>query len=122
MTYTITIPNWHPTRLNELLGNHFQASRLKKADREMVGIYAFTSEVPHAQGKRRVTLKITLGPGERGGDADAYWKSLLDALVCCGRLVDDNSQQCEIVPVQYDRGERKTVIILEDLDPATKAG
>ena len=60
--------------------------RLKKADREVVGLHARLSGIPPATGRRRVSLVLTLAPRQRGGDPDAYWKSTLDALTACGLL------------------------------------
>ncbi|HZZ77475.1 MAG TPA: hypothetical protein VFE62_03090, partial [Gemmataceae bacterium] len=90
MIYTLFIPRWHPTPLNKLLGNHFRAARLKKADREMVHWYCHINKIPHASGKRRVTLTIILKPGQRACDPDSPWKSCCDALVACGALREDN--------------------------------
>lgn len=116
--YVVVIPRWHPRRLNELLAcRHWgKRHRLKKADQNMVAAYCHQAGVPLAAGKRRVSLRITLGPRQRGADPDAYWKVLLDALVECGRLKDDSRQWCEVTPVEYDRGpERVTTITMEDV-------
>ncbi len=118
MRYVIDIPNWHPTPLNKLLTCHWaKAGRLKKADRDMVAFYAKVANVPPAEGRRRVSLTITLAPGQRGGDTDAYWKALLDSCVACGLLKNDNRQWCELAPVAFQRGEtRSTRIELEDME------
>lgn len=113
----IACPMWHPTRLNQLLGCHWRAAKLKKADRYAIRVYAMIADVPKATGKRRVTLTIGLGPKQRAGDPDAYWKSLLDAMKHAGLLVDDNRQHCELAPVVFERWPTKgTVITLEDLE------
>jgi Holliday junction resolvase RusA-like endonuclease len=118
---TVTIPNWHPKRLNELIGCHWAAAgRKKKADRNLV--WAYTRKVPKAKLPRRVTLTLTMAPRQRRGDGDAYWKSLLDALVHCGLLVDDGPKWCELAPVRYVRGPAMaTEIGLEDLAPPATA-
>jgi hypothetical protein len=55
-----------------------------------------------------------LGPRQRGADPDAYWKSLLDALVHAGLLVDDSPKWCELGPVRFEREcRRKPAIQLE---------
>jgi hypothetical protein len=47
---------------------------------------------------------------------DSYWKSLLDALVHAGLLVDDNRQHVQLGEVEFERGTaRATTITLEDL-------
>lgn len=115
----IEIPRWHPARLNQLLNSHWGLrSKLKKQDRAIVAGHAggFRSMATKATGRRRVSLVITLAPRQRGGDPDAYWKSLLDALVKNGLLIDDSRTWCELGPVEYRRGaEMATTIILEDV-------
>ena len=122
MTHTVRIPNWVPARLNQLLGGHWaKAARLKKADRDTRAL-AFR-QTPRATGRRRVSFTVTLGPRMRAGDSDAYFKSLLDGLVQCGQLVDDNRQHCEIMMPEFDRAAIKaTTITLTDVSPlgATK--
>lgn len=115
--YVISIPNFHPTTLNKLLGSHYHAaSRLKAGDTQMIGIYAYIAKVPKATGKRRLEIIITLAPGQRGADVDAYGKSTLDALVNLGMLKDDNRQWLELEPVKYERGAAKaTTLILTDI-------
>lgn len=117
MTYTVTIPGWHPTRLNQLLRNWGKEHRLKSKDRGIVGSYCLLSaRIPPAMGKRRVTLTIVLGKGQRGGDVDSYHKSLLDSLKACHMITDDNQQGAELAPVQFKRAPLPgTVIELEDL-------
>jgi hypothetical protein len=113
--YTVRIFGWQPQRLNDLMHCHWsKKNRLKKSDRDIVAYYA--SWIPKAVGKRRVTLTITLGPRQRGGDVDAWWKSTLDALVCCQLLRDDCKEWVELAPLVYERGpERATSLTLEDL-------
>jgi hypothetical protein len=115
--HSLVIPNWHPRRLNELVGCSWQKRhRLKREDRELVAGYARLAGNPLAVVKRRVSLKLTLAPGQRAGDVDSYWKSLLDSLVCAGLLVDDDRQHVELGAVDFDHGaERETMIVLEDL-------
>jgi hypothetical protein len=61
--FTLTIPGWHPRRLNELVGCSWRKrQRLKRADRELVTRYARLAEIPAAVVKRRVSLKLTLAP------------------------------------------------------------
>jgi hypothetical protein len=117
MRHILEIPGWHPTRLNNLFGHWVRCHRLKKADRETVGLYARMVGIPRAKGKRRVSLVLTLAPRQRAADPDAWWKSVLDALVQAGLLVDDNRQGCELGSVTFRRGrQRATTIILEDVE------
>jgi hypothetical protein len=116
--WALTIPGWHPCRLNALVGCSWRKRhRLKRADRELVAGYAHLAGIPPAVVKRRVSLRLTLAPGQRAADPDAYWKSVLDALTACGLLVDDNRQGVELGGVAFERGPaRATAIVLEDLD------
>lgn len=112
--HTVYIPEWHPTPVNELLGNRFKASRLKKADREM--LWAYTRGIPNAEGKRSLQLMIRLKKGQRACDPDAYNKSTNDALVHLNLLTDDNRQGVELLPVEFERGDAwGTRIALRDL-------
>jgi Holliday junction resolvase RusA-like endonuclease len=117
MSWTMFIPDWHPTKLNQLIGRHFAVvARLKRVDRWHIATWSLRDGVRAAQGKRRVQLTIILGPRQRAADPDAYWKCLLDALVHCGLLKDDNRQWVELAPVEFDRGKQKaTIIKLEDI-------
>jgi Holliday junction resolvase RusA-like endonuclease len=104
-TFTMIIPHWHPTRLNILMGKHWaKTGRLKKADAAMIWYYGKSIVMFKATGKRKAELTIILKKGHRGADPDAYNKSLLDALVTCGLLTDDNRQGVELMPVVYRRG------------------
>lgn len=115
----LIIPDWHPARLNQWDGQHWaKRAKLKKADREFIAVYAHQQEIPKAASKRRVSLVLTLGKRQRGGDPDSYWKSVLDGLVHSGLLVDDSKEWVELGTVDYARGlhgVRQTEIVLEDL-------
>jgi hypothetical protein len=115
-SYTLTVPNWQPARLNQFVGRHWSSGhRLKKSDRILLAGYAMAAAIPPASGKRRVSLEITLSPRQRAGDPDAYWKSVLDGLVAARLLIDDNRQHVELGTVAFRRGDgRQTTIILED--------
>jgi Holliday junction resolvase RusA-like endonuclease len=112
----LAIPNWIPATLNQWDGRHWSVrARLKKADRDLVAWYAREQEIPKATGKRRVSLEIVLGPRGRKSDPDAYWKSVLDALVSCQALLDDSAKWVELGQVTFSRGPRGSAITLEDL-------
>lgn len=118
MTYTITIPQWHPATNNQLLEGRWQAAKYKRSDRSVVAYYSKKSKCPKAEGKRLVGLFIMLKKGQRGADVDAYHKSLLDALVKAEMLVDDNSNWAELSPVEFERGTESvwgTRITLTDI-------
>jgi hypothetical protein len=71
--YRVEIPGWHPATVNQLLKSVRGRIRLKKADRKWVGDYlGLLHRVPRAQGRRRVSLRIILGPGRKASDVDAW--------------------------------------------------
>jgi hypothetical protein len=118
--HRIEIPQWRPASLNDMLCCHWTtANRLKKSDRETITAYSIKSEIPKAEGKRRVSLEIHISGRQQEADPDAYWKSLLDGLTRCGMLVDDQAKYCQMGTVTYYREEspeaRKTIVVLEDL-------
>ena len=117
--HVIDIPNWNPTPLNKLLGNWRAAAKLKKADREMIWAYCRKVGINCYEGtpvKRSVELIITLEPRQRPFDVDSLFKSTLDALVHAYALFNDSPKWCELLPVRFERGERKaTRIVLRDL-------
>ena len=116
--YVIEIPNWTPAKINELLGHRQKATRLKKRDREIVWGYTRQVKIPPQERKRRISLAIIL-PTSRPGpfpDPDAFFKSLNDALVYAGALVNDSPKWVELAPVQYERAAQwGTRIVLEDI-------
>ena len=114
--HRIIIPDWVPVSVNQLTRSWRRANRLKAHDREMVAVYARVQQVPAAICKRRVSVTITVDHAGHRPDPDNLLKSLLDALVQCGRLVDDSIQWCELGPVVVEIGSmRQTVIQLEDV-------
>lgn len=112
----VNIPNWTPTSVNKLMSNHWaSANRLKRADTQMIAAYAHKAGVKKAEGKRSVQTILTVHTG-RAPDPDNIQKSLNDALVKCGLLVDDSHIWLETQPVKILRGKAKhTTIILEDM-------
>jgi hypothetical protein len=90
--------------------------RLKKQDLRMVCAYAWQAKIPPATGKRRVSLRVTLGEDMREFDYDAPWKSLLDAMKHAKLIVDDSCRYVEQGPVTFSRDPAAwgTVITLEE--------
>jgi hypothetical protein len=115
--YRLEICGWTPTLVNELLHAHpMRAATLKRSDRDLVRGYAFVAGIPAALGKRRVSVELHGWPRGRLPDPDAVWKSLLDALVAAGLLVDDSARWCEPVPPTFVRSpRRRTVVTLESV-------
>lgn len=120
VTHTLTIPNWHPSRLNQLMGHWAERARRKKGDAEFVFVYAYLARIPRATGKRRVDLVVTLAKGQRSPDRDAWWKSTLDALVHARLLRDDCPKWCVPGSVEYRRADGPaTTILLTDMEDPT---
>jgi len=111
------IPGWHPTPLNKLLRSHWgTAAKLKAKDRKIITTAARAYGVAPAPGRRKVSLFLVLGKGQRAADPDAFWKSTLDALVACGALKDDDRLHVELAPPAFARGDAPaTFITLEDV-------
>jgi Holliday junction resolvase RusA-like endonuclease len=117
-THTLHVEGWQPAKLNELMRVHWSSRRqLKETDYSTVLVEACNQNVPKAEGRRRVSVRYTLGKFQRLPDVDdPFAKSLLDALVRALLLVDDSPKWCEYARVQYQRGPRKaTTVTLEDL-------
>jgi Holliday junction resolvase RusA-like endonuclease len=115
-TQTLVIPDWTPPTCNQLFrGRLRDRIRLAKEARQLIRGYTM-GICPVAKSKRRVTLRIILGPRQKAADVDAYWKAVCDGLKHGEMIVDDSRQWCELAPVQYGRADRKrTEIVLEDV-------
>ena len=109
----LVIPRWHPATKNQLRRGVRARIRLKKADRAMLCAYAMAVKVPRAQGKRRISLHIVLGKGQRGADTDGYWDSLLDGCKHAGLIVDDSHQWVELAPVLFSRDPQQWGTVIE---------
>lgn len=119
MKWEVVISGFLPTTVNELLKLHWaQRHKRKRTDCDLVGFLCIEKCVPLAATKRRVTVTFS-APGGRGAkhsDKDARYKVLLDALVKCGRLVDDSDKWCEWMPPTHVKGKKQTMIVLEDVE------
>jgi len=104
-----------PVALNALFCHWAERSRLKRIDRQVIYLAAREAGVPRAPGRRRVSLDVRGWPGGRMPDPDAFWKSVLDALVAAGMLTDDDQAGVEMGHVILSRGGPRTIITLEDL-------
>jgi hypothetical protein len=115
--WTMEIPGWAPTLDNRLVYAHWSvARRRKRRDAEVVGMAALVYGVPRATGRRRLRLTIR-GRFGRFPDDPAPLKSLWDALVKNGLLVDDSREWLEMAwPPTFERGPKRTVIELEDVE------
>ena len=114
--HTIDIPSWNPVPINKWRGRHWGVRhKLQRGQAAIIGVYALQQGVPKATGRRKVRLTV-YKPG-KAPDADAYDKSLLDALVTCGLLVDDSQEwiegRMEVVVIKSK--QRRTLIRLEDV-------
>lgn len=120
--HELTIHGWIPARLNELIGNRRKGAALKRRDRHKVAAEVGFRPIPKATGRRRVTIEITFAKGDRSGDPDSYFKSLLDSAKHAGLIKDDTRKWVQITEPIYlplnprHRTERRsTRIILEDV-------
>jgi hypothetical protein len=121
-THRFFIPGWRPMRLNQMIGrNKYAVSRAKKKEYEMVGAYAILAMVPRATGRRSVRLEVVLEGRQQRVDQDAYSKVVLDALVECGLLIDDDKANVAWEQPTFTRREANdgqeagTWIVLTDL-------
>jgi hypothetical protein len=116
--WEILIPDWHPTSLNKL--NYVRRKiRSKKEDRKTIHDYAVTlCQVPPATGPRVVSAHVQARSMAHQLDPDNILKSLLDALVQVGLLLDDDARHCILGSITAGAGaERYTRITLEDAIP-----
>jgi Holliday junction resolvase RusA-like endonuclease len=114
-TYRLEILNWHPASANMLDRNRWVRYSCKKRDAKMVRGYALAGQVPPATCKRRVSVTLEYSTRRWHMDPENAQKSLLDALVNVGLLVDDNQKWKEMGVWESVRtGRAATVIVLED--------
>ena len=115
--WTLTVQNWHPTRLNAVRGRHWAVEhRAKRTDAAIYRFAAIVAGCPKATGRRRVRLEMGGWRTGKVPDKDAWAKVCLDALVRAGLLTDDGERGLEgQLEVVYHRGAKKwTRLILED--------
>jgi len=143
--WRVEVPGWVPTSLNELVGNHAKAGRLKKRDARTIAAACVLAGVPrvgldaheraHRKAlaivgpqpgdptprRRHVRLEVRLAKGERALDEDNYFKSLMDGLKRAGMLFEDSRQWAtHDSTIAFTRGrdtwDRGCVIVLRDLE------
>lgn len=116
-SWRIEIPGWRPTTVNELLRLHWsERGRRKSSDVATIRVHALLCGADvMATCRRHVDLEISR-PCGRPLDEDNVWKSLKDALVRVGLLVDDSPRWCEQGTPTFPRGPLRTVITLTDLE------
>ncbi len=116
-TSTLTVPDWLPCPLNDLLRMHWaKRNRVLRIEAEFVAGYARLQHIPRARGKRRVSLRMVLQGQDKVRDADGCWKGILDHLVKARLLIDDSVEFVELGNVTFECGERRaTAIVLEDI-------
>jgi len=116
VTHILTVDGFHPAKLNTYLGRHWAVgARKKKDDAQRLGIEAHLQGVAKATGKRRLSIVIRYAKG-RPCDADSILKSLLDACVTCGLLLDDGPKSLELGSITHEHAARKGLVLtLEDL-------
>jgi hypothetical protein len=117
MIHFLWLPAYRPPTLNQLMRGTLKARiRLAKECKQFVGAYARMQGTPPATGRRRVSLTIVLKGRQQEADVDAYFKSLLDALVHHGLLLSDRVEHCRLGDVTHTRlGVPGTRVYLEDL-------
>lgn len=115
--YYLCLDGFTPTSVNRLMFAPVRRRiHLMRGDKELIAHYAREQNIPKATGPRRISLQITLGKGQRRLDPSNVWKSLEDALVAAGLLIGDSDRWVVHGSVDWDRGERRTVIVLEDME------
>jgi hypothetical protein len=116
MTWHVTIANWRPRTVNELLSMHWRAcGRAKAGDMNVIAIHCYAAKVPKATGRRAVSIRMVCAKG-RSLDPDAVPKSLLDALVQAGYLMDDNTTWLQFDGCTIERGKQlSTNITIRDI-------
>lgn len=121
MSWSLTLP-MIPDSMNVRERRHFRA-RSKELEQITTAIGTLASEqgIPHARGRRAVTVTIHKGKRSRVTDdpanRDSRAKSLLDAMVKLGLLVDDSDKWLDWGHVHEGErlDEKCTVIELRDV-------
>lgn len=117
--HVLWLPSWTPWSLNKLLGHWAERMRRKKRDKEIIQNAVVLHGTPQATRKRKVEVLVVLAKGRKRRDGDNLHKSLLDALVHAGALVNDSNDWCVAERPTYARvvadAVPGTMIVLTDL-------
>jgi hypothetical protein len=114
--WVVTIPGWTPVSVNRLIGcSRFKAADLKRKDADRVAGEVLVAGVPRATGKRLVAVRYQVPNLSRAQDPDNGSKSLRDALVACGMILDDSASAAVFVEPVVEKGKKATVIRIEDV-------
>src|SRR3954447_19057467 len=85
--HILAIDGWHLGTFHWLIDCHWgERSRLKRSDREAIGLGARLAAILPTTSKWRVSPVLIFASRQWAGDTDGPWKSILDALVhadCC---------------------------------------
>lgn len=111
------IPRWHPPSLNSVRNRPWHAEyRAKRNMRDLLAAYFIMAGGEFATGKRRVSLTLVMGKGQRRCDRSNLTKLLNDAMKAARIIKDDGPKWLEESEIQYTRGaEWGTRIVVEDL-------
>lgn len=114
--WAVEIPGWRPAFASELKCHPMIAARLKKRDARVVAKACRVYGVTRPVGRRKVAFLIV---NRYGGfpDPDAPLKSGLDALKTAGAIVDDSDRWCSWDKPTFGRGDLRTVLTIEDINP-----
>lgn len=112
--YKVTIPDFHPHTVNELIRVHWsKARRFKRGDCDILRHYL--KDIPKASGKRSIQVCLVNDARGRKKDPDSIFKSLLDGLVQIGILKDDSDTWLHLQPVTYQHGKKATIITITEV-------
>ncbi len=112
--WVVTILGWHPVSDNKLKGHRMKIHRLKMADAAVIAAEFHNAGVTKATGRRRVSVVVYQDKG-RPLDGANLNKSLRDAMVQSGGIVDDSAKWAEFVGPDVEKGRKATVITIEDI-------
>jgi Holliday junction resolvase RusA-like endonuclease len=109
----IVISGWRPHTLNQLMRVHWSKRRKAKAsDAMVIAAELHRAGMPKAECPRELEVVWVVGPHpDQAPDPDNIWKSLLDALVSCGALVDDCRHFCRLRYLRFERSDAKGIKI-----------
>ena len=117
MRYRVEIPMRMPscnTYINECRKNRYAAAKLKATTEDQIGWYL--KGLPHLDKPVRITFHWIEPNRRRDLDGISFGKKfILDALVKCGVLSDDNRKCVTAFTDEFDYGvEAKVILIIEE--------